>query len=47
MSDEEKKGGEYEKRESHEAGGNDLEDVSGGAGAGTQERCDTGAIGKH
>ena len=32
MSDEEKKNGEYEKPESHEMGGNDLEDISGGTG---------------
>jgi len=32
VSDEEKKGGEYEKPESHDAGGEDLEEVSGGAG---------------
>jgi len=39
----EKKQGDYEKPESQKMGGDELEDVSGGAGTGTQERCDMGA----
>jgi len=49
MSEEEKKGGKYDKPESKEAGGDDLEDVSGGlqegycnAGATAQGKCISG-----
>jgi len=46
MSDEEKKkNGDYEKPESQKVGGDDLEDVSGGAG-GQPGNCLDGAAGQ-
>ncbi len=38
----EKKNGEYEKPESQKVGGDDLEDVSGGAGSGNPSLCRDG-----
>jgi len=43
MSEEEKKGGEYDKPESKEMGGEELEDVSGGAGTGAESICKDGS----
>jgi len=45
MSDEEKKNGDYEKPESQKMGGDDLQDVSGGAGAGTGQESECRAGG--
>ncbi len=42
MSDEQKKNGEYEKPESQKVGGDDLEDVSGGAGGLPYTTCSNG-----
>ena len=42
MSDEKKKNGDYEKPESHEMGGDELEDVSGGAGRLPYTTCSNG-----
>ncbi len=44
MSDEEKKKGDYEKPESHEMGGDELEGVAGGTeGEGGATACGTGS----